>query len=101
MNRYWYVLALALLLGPMSEAMADEATLGWDHSGVGITGYRVYLDDTMLQEVTVKTAVVTLPPDGGMFSVSAYNETAESARSEPIGIPAAPTNITLTITFGG
>mgnify|MGYP000653095393 CR=1 FL=1 len=93
---------LVLLLTLISSvAMADEGTLIWDHPGVGIVGYRIYLDNTMLQEVTERTAVVTIPPKGGLFSVTAYSVTAESARSKTVGIPPAPTGIILTINFGG
>ena len=86
-----------LMLTLTSSVFADDATLLWDHPGVGILGYRVYLDDTKISEVTERKAVVTLPSQGGMFSVSAYSAFAESAKSNPVGVPSAPTSITITL----
>ena len=86
-----------LMLALSSSVFADDGTLLWDHPGVGILGYRVYLDDTRIAEVTERKAVITLPPQGGMFSVTAYSAFAESAKSTPVGVPSAPTSITITL----
>ena len=89
-------LALLLLTG---SALADEATVTWDHSDP-THSFRLYLDDTPLSEHADKTAVITLPPAGGVLTVTAFNAQAESAMSSPVVIPATPTNVTVTVTFG-
>ena len=92
-------LAAFLPLVFASSAIADQARLSWDHPGAD--GYRVYQDGAQVADVTEKTAEITLPQAGATYAVSAYRGGVESAKSDPLIVPAAPTNFSITITFGG
>ena len=84
----------------MLSSFSFGATLAWDQPGdnTGIN-WKVYLNDTPIADVPVKQAVIDLPKEGGVLTVRAYKGSAMSAASEPLVIPAQPTNITIILEF--
>lgn len=91
--------AMRFLLIVLLSLPVYADTLTWDHPGA--EGYRVYQDGAQIQDVTEKTAEVTVPQSGATYTVTAYKGAIESAHSAPLTIPQSPSAVTVTITYGG
>ena len=77
---------------------AQASTLQWDHPGAD--GYKCYKDGTQFSDTTEKQVDVTVPKSGANYTCTAYLGDVESAHSDPLIVPPAPSNITITIVIG-
>lgn len=79
---------------------AAAATVSWDPLPADL-GVRLYIDGQQVVETQPgePSAQITLPKTGGTLTARSYKGATMSAESDPLEIPGAPANLSITVTI--